>query len=85
MNPSWLGHGKPHHPHPLMECVEKTKQVAEAINAQDYEKAMSLRSASFKDAFRTLKTMIRALPHPPDRDRSASALPCSMPAHLPRA
>src|SRR5512138_2140905 len=51
---------------PLMECVEKTRQVAEAINNKDYEKAMSLRSASFNDAFRTLKTMIRALPHPPE-------------------
>src|SRR5512138_1070500 len=51
---------------PLMECVEKTRQVAEAIKAHDYEKAMSLRSASFKDAMNTLKTMIRALPHPPE-------------------
>src|SRR5512133_662118 len=51
---------------PLMECVEKTRQVAEAIKAHDYEKAMSLRSASFKDAFNTLRTMIRALPHPPE-------------------
>ena len=51
---------------PLMKCVEKTRQVAEAINARDYEKAMSLRSSSFKDAFRTLKTMVRALPHPPE-------------------
>src|SRR5512138_3134022 len=51
---------------PLMECVEKTRQVAEAIRVHDYEKAMSLRSASFKDAMNTLKTMIRALPHPPE-------------------
>ena len=50
---------------PMMESVQKTKQVAEAINAHDYERAMSLRSASFKDAFRTLKTVMRALPHPP--------------------
>ena len=50
---------------PLMECVQKTKAVAEAIEAKDYEKAMDLRSSSFKDAFRTLKTMVRALPHPP--------------------
>jgi 6-phosphofructokinase 1 len=49
----------------MMESVQKTKQVAEAINAHDYERAMSLRSASFKDAFRTLKTVMRALPHPP--------------------
>jgi 6-phosphofructokinase 1 len=51
---------------PLMECVERTRQVAEAINAKDYEKAMALRSSSFKDAFSTLKTMVRALPHPPE-------------------
>ena len=51
---------------PLMESVRKTQQVAEAINAHDYEKAMALRSSSFKDAFRTLKTMVRALPHPPE-------------------
>ena len=50
---------------PLMECVQRTRQVAEAIDARDYEKAMSLRSSSFKDAFRILKTMVRALPHPP--------------------
>lgn len=51
---------------PLVECVEKTQAVAAAIAAKDYEKAMDLRSSSFKDAFRTLKTMIRALPHPPE-------------------
>lgn len=51
---------------PLMESVQKTRQVAEAIKNKDYEKAMALRSASFKDAFSTLRTMIRALPHPPE-------------------
>ena len=51
---------------PLMECVERTRQVAQAIQARDYEKAMSLRSSSFNDAFSTLKTMVRALPHPPE-------------------
>src|SRR5215216_4479535 len=51
---------------PLMECVEQTRQVAAAIKDRDYEKAMSLRSPSFKHSFRTLKTMVRALPHPPE-------------------
>ena len=54
---------------PLMECVEKTRAVAQAIEAKDYEKAMSLRSTSFKDAFNTLKTMVRALPHSPAPDQ----------------
>ena len=51
---------------PLMESVRKTQEVAEAVNAGDYERAMSLRSSSFKDAFKTFKTMVRALPHPVD-------------------
>ncbi len=51
---------------PLMESVKNTREVAEAIKNRDYEKAMALRSSSFKDAFRTLRTMIRALPHPPE-------------------
>jgi 6-phosphofructokinase 1 len=49
---------------PLMDCIQKTQAVPEAIAAKDYELAMDLRSSSFKDAFRTLKTMVRALPHP---------------------
>ncbi len=49
---------------PLMECIQKTQAVSEAIAAKDYERAMDLRSSSFKEAFRTLKTMVRALPHP---------------------
>jgi len=51
---------------PLMESVLKTQAVAEAIKVKDYERAMSLRSSSFKDAFTTFKTMVRALPHPID-------------------
>jgi 6-phosphofructokinase 1 len=53
----------------LVECVEKTRAVTEAIAAKDYEKAMRLRSSSFKDAFNTLKTMVRALPHPSAPDQ----------------
>ncbi len=51
---------------PLMECVERTRQVAAAIKDRDYERAMALRSSSFNDSFRTLKTMVRALPHSPE-------------------
>ena len=50
---------------PLMECVQQTRAVGEAIEAHDYDRAMDLRGSSFKDAFRTLRTMVRALPHPP--------------------
>ncbi|MFZ6027465.1 MAG: 6-phosphofructokinase [Chloroflexota bacterium] len=52
---------------PLMECVQKTHAVAEAIAAKDYEKAMGLRSSSFTDAWRTLLVFGRALPHAPTK------------------
>jgi 6-phosphofructokinase 1 len=51
---------------PLMECVRQTHAVAEAIAGRDYERAMELRGGSFKDAFRTFRTLIRALPHEPE-------------------
>jgi len=54
---------------PLMECVEKTHAITEAVEAKDYVKALALRSPSFSDAFRTLKTMARVIPHPPDPDQ----------------
>ena len=53
----------------LVECVERTRAVTEAIAAKDYEKAMHLRSFSFKESFNTLKTMVRALPHPSAPDQ----------------
>ena len=49
-------------PMPLMECVEKTQEVGKAIAEKDFERAINLRSSSFKEAFSTLKTMVRALP-----------------------
>jgi 6-phosphofructokinase 1 len=50
---------------PLMECVQKTQAVAQAIDAHNYERAMELRGGSFKEQFRILRTLLRALPHPP--------------------
>jgi 6-phosphofructokinase 1 len=50
---------------PLMHDVEQTLAVSSAIEAHDYEKAMELRTSSFKEAFRTLRTFVRALPHAP--------------------
>ena len=48
---------------PLMKCVEQTRAVADAITRHEYERAMDLRGGSFKEAFRTLRTMLRSLPH----------------------
>ena len=54
---------------PLMDCVEKTRSVSKAVADQDYEQAMALRGSSFKEAFDTLRTMLRALPHSPSPDQ----------------
>ena len=54
---------------PLMECVQKTHEVATAVAAHEYGKVMNLRGSSFQEAFHTLKTMLRALPHPPQPGR----------------
>ena len=53
---------------PLMHSVKQTHAIAEAIAEKDYEKAMDMRSTSFREAFRTLRTIIRALPHTPPPD-----------------
>jgi 6-phosphofructokinase 1 len=59
---------------PLMECVKKTQEVAAAIGVHDYDRAMRLRGSSFKEAFQTLKTILRTLPHPPEPGRSRHRL-----------
>lgn len=51
---------------PLMECVERTRAVAKAIADRDYERAMDLRGGGFKQSFRTLRTLLRSLPHKPE-------------------
>ncbi len=50
---------------PLMACVEKTRNVAACVKSGDYAGAMELRGHGFGSALRTLRTIVRALPHPP--------------------
>lgn len=54
---------------PLMHCVKQTQAVAEAIGDKDFGRAMDLRGGSFKDSFRILRTMVRALPHEPQPEQ----------------
>lgn len=68
--PQLIGVRENHVTHsPLMACVEQTHQIADVIKARDYERAMEMRGGSFKEAFRTLRTLVRALPHPPKPDQ----------------
>ena len=50
---------------PLMQCVEQTRAIVKAIDDHDYERAMELRGSSFKETYRTLRTLLRSLPHAP--------------------
>lgn len=54
---------------PLEECVERAKEVVEAIDSHDADKAMALRSPSFSESLSTLMTLLRSLPHPPKPDQ----------------
>ena len=49
----------------LMTCVAETQAVADALEAGDFERTMALRGPGFQAAFRTLRTLVRARPHPP--------------------
>jgi len=49
---------------PLMECVERTHEVAERVKAGDFASALALRGRRFERNLQTLRTIIRALPHP---------------------
>ena len=50
---------------PLSECLSRTHEVAEAIDNQDYERALAARGGSFSAAFQTVRTLVRARPHQP--------------------
>ncbi len=50
---------------PLLGCVAKTHAVAAKIKEGQYNQAMDLRGGSFKEAFSTFRTLVRALPRPP--------------------
>jgi 6-phosphofructokinase 1 len=49
---------------PLVDCLERTHEVAERIAQQDYEGAMLLRGGSFHESQAILSTMQQAAPRP---------------------
>jgi 6-phosphofructokinase 1 len=47
----------------LATCLKKTRQLAAAVKAQDFEQAMKLRGSSFRESFQVMRTLVRAQPH----------------------
>ncbi len=54
---------------PLMECVEKNHAINDAIRERNFPRAMELRGRGYQECFQILRTMVRALPHPPKHDQ----------------
>lgn len=50
---------------PLDEALARTRAVAEAAAAHNFKQAIQLRGSSFTESFHIVRTMVRALPHPP--------------------
>lgn len=51
---------------PLHDCLEHNRQIAEAIERHDYQKAVELRGSGFNEALKTLRTLVRAWPRSPE-------------------
>ena len=51
---------------PLADCLEKNRAISDAVTAQDFNQVIALRGDHFQEAFRTFRTLLRALPHPPE-------------------
>lgn len=51
---------------PLMECVEKTHAIADAIAAKEYDRAITLRGNSFRESINVMRTLVRTLPREPE-------------------
>ena len=49
---------------PLMACVNTNQEINRAVDTLEFDKAMELRGAYFQESFRTLRTLVRAVPHP---------------------
>lgn len=61
---------------PMMKCVELTTAVSKLMEEKNYKEATIQRGRSFDETFRTLRTLLRSLPHtrPPGQKRLRLAL-----------
>ena len=47
-------------------ALAKTKAVADAVAARNFDEALALRGPAFAESFRVVRTLVRALPHEPE-------------------
>jgi 6-phosphofructokinase 1 len=56
---------------PLMECVARTRELAERIAARDYDGALLLRGNTYTEMVHVFRSIASALPNPDTRRRQA--------------
>src|SRR5919106_1068599 len=56
---------------PLMECVARTRELAERIAARDHDTALMMRGDSYTEMITVFRSLSRALPNPQARRRDA--------------
>ena len=56
---------------PLMECVARTRELAERIAARDHDTALMMRGNSYTEMIHVFRSISRALPSPQTRRRPA--------------
>lgn len=54
---------------PLAEALAKTNAVTQATKDKNYTEALRLRGNSFNESFHIVRTLVRALPHPPSPEQ----------------
>src|SRR5215207_6284460 len=55
---------------PLMECVARTRELAERIAARDYDTALVMRGDRYTEMIHIFRSISQALPSPRARDRA---------------
>ena len=70
---------------PLMECVARTRELAERIAARDYDTALMMRGDSYTEMIHVFRSISRALPSRAGQATAPPGSPCSTSAGWHRA
>ena len=70
---------------PLMECVARTRELADRIAARDYDTALMMRGDRYTEMIHVFHSISRALPSTTRPRTAPPGSPCSTSAGWPRA
>ena len=61
---------------PLMECVARTRELAERIAAKDHDTALMMRGDRYTEMIHVFRSISQALPSRPGRGAGPPGSPC---------